>query len=128
MAKAAKPGAKRKTAKRGAKTKRGKPVGKRAPRAPFTLPPGWALADRGKAIAIEVRAKDFVDAMDLLNSVTPIAEELEHHPDLHLTRWNRVRIVTYSHDVGKLTERDERLARRITEMLQRRSIHEHVVS
>ena len=40
------------------------------------------------------------------------AEELNHHPDLHLS-WGRVEAITWSHDAGGITERDFTLAARI---------------
>lgn len=72
-------------------------------------------------MSLSLKTKDFLDALDLFRAIGDAAEELEHHPDLHLEEWNKVRIVTWSHDVGKLTERDERLARRINEVLARRA-------
>ncbi|HEV8358860.1 MAG TPA: 4a-hydroxytetrahydrobiopterin dehydratase [Candidatus Thermoplasmatota archaeon] len=113
------------------KTARGRTATRARARAPrpraratagIAVPEGWTLAKDGKSIEIEVRTKDFVEAMDLLLEIGRVAEDLEHHPDFHLERWNHVRIVTYSHDVGKLTERDERLAARITELLDKRGL------
>jgi 4a-hydroxytetrahydrobiopterin dehydratase len=74
----------------------------------------------GKSMSIRLEMEDFLDAVNLINAVAPIAEEAEHHPDFHLERWNQLRITTYSHDVGKLTKRDQDLARRINEVLARR--------
>lgn len=85
-------------------------------------PPGWKVSPDGKRVAVAVRAKDFLDALDLFEEVGRVAEELEHHPDLHLESYDRVRIETYSHDVGGLTERDQRLARRIADVLARRRL------
>lgn len=80
-------------------------------------PPGWRI--EGDRMLIDVKTKDFLAALDLFQEIGDVAEELEHHPDLHLEQWNRVRIVTWSHDVGGLTDRDERLATRISEVLSR---------
>lgn len=84
------------------------------------LPEGWRAQD--ERASTEVQTKDFLAALDLFREIGAAAEELEHHPDLHLEAWNRVRIVTYSHDVGRLTARDERLAARIEEILRRRGL------
>lgn len=89
---------------------------------PIAVPPGWKLDDGGKSITVRVKTKDFLDALDVMNEVGRIAEQLEHHPDLHLERWNRLRITTYSHDVGKLTDRDERLAARVSDVLEKRGL------
>ncbi len=85
-------------------------------------PPGWKLEAEGKRIAVEVQTEDFLAAVRLLQEIAPLAEELEHHPDFHLTGYNNVRIVTYSHDVGRLTERDERLAREVQKVLQKNGL------
>jgi 4a-hydroxytetrahydrobiopterin dehydratase len=84
------------------------------------VPEGWRV--EGERMSTEVETKDFLDALDLFEEIGEVAEELEHHPDLHLEKWNHVRIVTYSHDVGKLTERDERLAARVTGILRERKL------
>ena len=69
-----------------------------------------------------VTTDDFLEAVSLINDIAPVAEALEHHPDLHLERWNRLRITTWSHDVGGLTDRDLRLARRVDEVLTKRGL------
>ncbi len=86
------------------------------------VPDGWKIAPDGKSLVVEVKTKDFLDALDLFQEIGDVAEELEHHPDLHLEKWNHARIVTYSHDVGHLTERDEALAARVTEILRERNL------
>lgn len=73
-------------------------------------------------MTLELRTRDFLDALDLFRAIGEVAEELEHHPDLHLEEWNRVRIETWSHDEGGLTERDERLAERIAALVARRGM------
>ncbi|YAL84708.1 VOC family protein [Dermacoccaceae bacterium W4C1] len=45
--------------------------------------------------------------------VTELADDLDHHPRLALTYPGQVHIVTSSHDVGRITGRDLRLAERI---------------
>ena len=85
-------------------------------------PPGWRISADGKRMSIELRTKDFLEALELFRAIGEVAEELEHHPDLHLEEWNRVRIETWSHDVGGLTERDEELAGRLADLLEERSL------
>lgn len=85
-------------------------------------PPGWTISADGKRMSIAVQTKDFLDALDLFEEIGEVAEEIEHHPDLHLEEWNKVRIETYSHDVGKLTTRDEKLAVRVSQILKERKL------
>lgn len=91
-----------------------------ARKAPFAIPDGWTLDRGGKSMSYRVVTEDFLEAIALINAVAPIAEELEHHPDFHLEQWNRLRITTWSHDVGGLTKRDQRLAKRISALMERR--------
>jgi 4a-hydroxytetrahydrobiopterin dehydratase len=86
------------------------------------VPQGWKTDADGKRMSVTVETKDFLDALDLFEEIGEVAEELEHHPDLHVEQYNHVRIVTYSHDVGKLTERDEALAERVTHILRERKL------
>lgn len=85
-------------------------------------PPGWRVSADGKRMSIETETKDFLDALDLFRAIGEVAEDLEHHPDLHLEEWNKVRVVTWSHDAGGLTTRDEKLALKLTELLRARGL------
>jgi 4a-hydroxytetrahydrobiopterin dehydratase len=55
---------------------------------------------------------DFRSALDFVNRVGAVAEEVGHHPDIHLA-WGRVDIETWTHDSGGLTPKDYDLAARI---------------
>lgn len=94
----------------------------RAPGPPIAIPEGWSLDPGGKSISIQLKTRDFVEAVDVIGEVRDVAESLQHHPDLHLERWNNLRITTYSHDVGKLTKRDARLAARVNDLLAKRGL------
>jgi len=85
------------------------------------VPPGWRLDRGGKSLSMRLETSDFLEALDIINDVARLAEEMQHHPDFHLERWNRLRITTWSHDAGGLTKRDERLAARISRLLGERN-------
>ncbi len=72
--------------------------------------PGWSLA--GSEIRREFKLKDFRQAMELVNSVAAIANEQDHHPDIHIS-YNRVTIVLTTHKIGELSMNDFILAARI---------------
>ena len=86
------------------------------------FPPGWDQGEDGKRIETRVRTKDFMAAVGLIGKIAEIAEAENHHPDLYLTGYNRLKIATYSHDVGELTDRDARLAKRIETLLRDQEI------
>jgi 4a-hydroxytetrahydrobiopterin dehydratase len=72
--------------------------------------PGW---DRhGEAIRRRFEGEDFAFAVALVNRIAPVAEELNHHPDLEVS-WGSVTVTVTTHSEGGLTESDFDLARRI---------------
>ncbi len=74
---------------------------------------GWER--RGDAIVKEVRTADFVGSVELVKRITPVAEELNHHPDLSIS-WNRVTLSLSTHSQGGITDSDFELAARIDEL------------
>lgn len=72
--------------------------------------PGWTLA--GPEIRREFKLKDFKQAMEFVNSVAAIANDQDHHPDIHIS-YNRVSIVLTTHKIGGLSMNDFILAARI---------------
>jgi len=75
--------------------------------------PAWKLTPDGQRIRREWRVKDFATALDFFNSVGQIAEQEDHHPDLHLTGYRNVAIELWTHAAGGLTENDFILAAKI---------------
>jgi 4a-hydroxytetrahydrobiopterin dehydratase len=73
----------------------------------------WTLTEDGKSISRKLTLKNFVKAMELLQKVAVIAEEDQHHPDLHLTGYRQVKIVLTTHAIGGLSENDFILAAKI---------------
>lgn len=59
--------------------------------------------------------KGFTAGMELLQAVTPLAEDANHHPDVTLT-WPHVDISLVTHDAGGLTRKDLDLARAISQV------------
>ncbi len=73
----------------------------------------WQLAEDGRQISREWVVKDFAAGMAFLNSVGQLAEEEDHHPDLHLEGYRRVRINLSTHAVDGLSDNDFILAAKI---------------
>jgi 4a-hydroxytetrahydrobiopterin dehydratase len=72
---------------------------------------GWAFLLGG--LQTRIRTPDFAAGLALVNAIGAAAEEMDHHPDLTL-RYTHVDVRLLSHDVGAVTGRDIRLARRIS--------------
>ena len=78
--------------------------------------PDWHLVAIGKSIHREWRVKDFEAALAFFNAVGLLAEDQDHHPDLHLTGYRNVRVELSTHALGGLSENDFILAARIDQV------------
>jgi 4a-hydroxytetrahydrobiopterin dehydratase len=71
----------------------------------------WERA--GNAIERDFEFPDFAAAMEFVNAVAGIAEDRNHHPDILVHGWNKVRLTVTNHSEGGLTEADFGLAHAI---------------
>lgn len=76
----------------------------------------WAETEDG--LTREFRFEDFMNAFSFMTAVAAVAEAMDHHPDW-CNSWNRVTITLLSHDVGRVTDRDRRLAEAIDQVALR---------
>lgn len=76
--------------------------------------PDWKL-ESGKLVR-DWSFKDFVQAMVFVNRVAELAEAAGHHPDIDI-RYNKVRLGLISHDAGGITQRDSKMAVRLSHEL-----------
>ncbi len=70
-------------------------------------------ASAGDAIAREYKLADFAAAISFVNRVAELAEAANHHPDILVHGWNRVRLELSTHSAGGLTDADFALASQI---------------
>jgi 4a-hydroxytetrahydrobiopterin dehydratase len=70
----------------------------------------WELKD-GKIVK-SFYFSSFKDAIEFVNKVAEVAEELDHHPIITIN-WKTVRLSLKSFDVDALTKRDINLAKEI---------------
>lgn len=76
--------------------------------------PGWASVDN--YIFKEYKTKDFVDAVSFLMKIAVEAEKMDHHPDVLIHSYNKVKITLSTHSKGGVTENDFKLARIIEKL------------
>jgi 4a-hydroxytetrahydrobiopterin dehydratase len=74
---------------------------------------GSAWQREGDTIAREWKVADFAEAMGFVNRVAEAAEEANHHPDILLHGWNKVRLTLTNHSEGGLTPADFEMAGKI---------------
>src|SRR5215203_5907586 len=67
----------------------------------------------GDEIVRDLKLADFAEAMAFVNRVAEAAEAANHHPDILVHGWNRVRLSLTNHAQGGLTEADFALAAEI---------------
>ena len=72
---------------------------------------GWNVME-GKRIEKEYESKNFVSTMAFANEIAELAEQEDHHPDLHLY-YRKVHVVLTTHALGGLSENDFILAAKI---------------
>lgn len=79
----------------------------------LTQVPDWILSVDGKSISRDYVMKNFMAAIDFINRIAQIAESEDHHPNLHLTGYRRLRIDLSTHAIGGLSENDFIVAAKI---------------
>jgi len=75
--------------------------------------PGWTR--KGNEITKTFTFNGFPAAITFVQALVPLAEGMNHHPDLDI-RYNRVIVRLSSHDSGGVTGRDIRFAKQLTEL------------
>ncbi len=70
----------------------------------------------GEEIVCERKFEDFCAAIAFVNRVAEAAEEANHHPDILVHGWNKVRLSLSNHSAGGLTEVDFTMADRFDQL------------
>ena len=70
----------------------------------------------GDEIVREWRFDDFSEAIQFVNRVAEVAEEANHHPDIFIHGWNKVKLSLTNHSAGGLTEMDFSMAARFDKL------------
>lgn len=79
-------------------------------------PKGWKEEESFLVKVFEF--DNFVEAVDFVNKIVPIAEDMRHHPDVEIFSYKSVRVKLTTHDEGnKITEKDINLAKEINFIL-----------
>jgi len=72
---------------------------------------GWKR--NRNALTKEFTLSSFTGAVKFVAKIAPIANRMDHHPDLQLCRYKRVKIMLTTHDAGGITQKDFDLAAKI---------------
>lgn len=77
--------------------------------------PEWSVVS-GIKIEKIFKFNTFKEAMVFVNTVADIAEANNHHPDINLFNWNKVKITLTTHAIGGLSMNDLILAAKLDEI------------
>lgn len=72
--------------------------------------PGWQV--HGKGLQKTFTFDTYGDGIAFVNRVAEIADQMDHHPDLHVG-YGKVTVFCTTHDAGGITLKDLDLTRRI---------------
>jgi 4a-hydroxytetrahydrobiopterin dehydratase len=64
----------------------------------------------GAAIVRDLEFPDFAAAIDCVDRVAEVAEAANHHPDILVHGWNKVRLTLSTHSEGGVTDADLQMA------------------
>jgi 4a-hydroxytetrahydrobiopterin dehydratase len=75
---------------------------------------GWRF--EGNSLVRELEFDDFDAAISCIVKLAPVANKLDHHPDIY-NSYNKVRLSLTTHEEGGVTEKDFELATQINLLL-----------
>jgi 4a-hydroxytetrahydrobiopterin dehydratase len=70
----------------------------------------------GDEIVREWRFENFSEAIGFVNRVAEASEDANHHPDIFIHGWNKVKLSLTNHAAGGLTETDFSMADRFDQL------------
>ena len=73
--------------------------------------PGWSY--NADVISKEYGKKDFSTALAFVVRIGIEAEKADHHPDILIHSWNKIKITLSTHSEGGVTQKDINLAKTI---------------
>lgn len=72
----------------------------------------WELVGGNQKITKKFKFKDFKSAMQFVNKVADIANQEDHHPNIHIF-YNKVELELWTHAIGGLSDNDFIMASKI---------------
>lgn len=86
--------------------------------------PGWELevppqrdhASGGSKLVRRFKFKNFKEAIRFVNKVAEIAESENHHPNIFIFGWNKVKLTHFTHAIKGLHQNDFILAAKVNDI------------
>ena len=76
----------------------------------------WQLSDNAKMISRDFLMKNFMAAITFIQRIAQVAESENHHPDIHLVGYRKLRVELSTHALGGLSENDFIVASKINDL------------
>ncbi|KAA5543903.1 pterin-4-alpha-carbinolamine dehydratase [Roseiconus nitratireducens] len=83
--------------------------------------PQWRVNEAATMISRKLNAGNFSRAIRWINEIGEIAEQQQHHPDLHLTGYRHLQVDLTTHAIGGLSENDFIVAAQIDRLIDSNS-------
>lgn len=78
-------------------------------------PDQWNI--EGNVLTRTFEFNNFVEAVNFVNKIVPVAEAANHHPDVEIFAYKKLKIKLSTHDAGDVvTEKDTALAEQINKL------------
>ena len=76
--------------------------------------PEWML-EEGKVVR-RFKFKNFREAIAFANKVADLAEAENHHPNISIFGWNKVKLIFFTHAIKGLSENDFIMAAKVNQI------------
>ena len=71
-----------------------------------------------KYLEKDVTFSNFVEAVKFVDKIVPLAEEINHHPDILIHSYKKVKVMLFTHNENKITDKDYLLAKKIDSLIK----------
>ncbi len=68
---------------------------------------------KDKKLEKEFTFSNFVESVDFVDKIVPLAQAADHHPDILIHSYKKVKVMLFTHSENKITEKDYNLAKKI---------------
>jgi len=68
---------------------------------------------KDKKLEKEFIFSNFVESVEFVDKIVPLAQAADHHPDILIHSYKKVKVMLFTHSENKITDKDYDLAKKI---------------
>jgi len=68
---------------------------------------------KDKKLEKEFIFSNFVESVEFVNKIVPLAQAADHHPDILIHSYKKVKVMLFTHSENKIKDKDYNLAKKI---------------